>query len=146
MYRQRYLLKQAQGGIAVTSFRQQPTGDGGFRIVRPAAGATAPDATGGPWPTHRTESWSVLPDRAEFDDGWIRQTYHFIDGGLARATVTQHGRDTAVTEVWFDPALPDLSRPFEGRATSRFRLDINGQSGHGAAVTTWWEGGPPMSR
>lgn len=142
LYRQRYVLKQAQGGIAVTSFRQQPTGDGGFRVVRPAVAATAPGATGRPWPTRRTETWSVSPDRAEFDDGWIRQTYHFVEGGLSHATIQQHGRDAAVTEVWFDPALPDLSRPFEGRSTSRFRLDINGQPGHGVGtLTTWWHGG-----
>ena len=81
------------------------------------------------------------PGSAHFDDGWTRQQYGFVDGGLHRATIRQHGREDAVTELWLDPALPDLSRHFEGRATSRFRLDINGQAGHGTGtVTAWWDG------
>ena len=141
LYRQRYLLKQAQGGIAVTSLRQQPSGDGGFTIVRPGAGSLDP-GTGHPgWPTTRTERWSVDGEVATYDDGWTRQRYTFLDGGLVRASVHQYGREAPITDLWFDPALPDLSRSFEGTATSRFRLDINGQPGHGiGTVTTWWDG------
>jgi hypothetical protein len=141
LYRQRYLLKQAQGGVAVTSLRQQPSGEGGFTVVRPAAGATDPATGAAGWPTTRTEAWQVSGDTAVFDDGWTRQTYTFVDGGLSRATVHQYGREDAVTDLWFDPALPDLSRSFEGQAASRFRMDINGQAGHGTGtLTTWWEG------
>lgn len=142
LYRQRYLLRQAQGGVAVTSFRQQPSADGGFLVVRPAAGATDPATGAAGWPTHRTERWTATPDRATFDDGWTRQTHRFVDGGLARSTVHQYGREDPVTDLWFDPALPDLSRHFEGEATSRFRMDINGQPGHGTGtVVAWWEDG-----
>jgi len=40
-----------------------------------------------------------------------------------------------------DRALPDLSRPFEGTATVRFTMDVNGQPGHGTGILrAWWEG------
>lgn len=134
--RQRYLLQQAQGGLAVASFRHEPADGGDVRVVRPGAGATHPVSGAPGWPATRTETWRLDGDTLAFDDGWTRHTLHYVAGGLARATVHQYGRDEPVTDLRFQPALPDLSRPFEGEATSTFRLDINGQGGHGTGVVT----------
>ncbi len=135
LVRQRYLLAQAQGGVAVASFLQQPTDDG-VRIIRPAAGAVHPVRGSPGWPASRTESWQRSGRTLIFDDGWTRHTLEFVEGGLARATVDQFGREVPVTDLRFQPALPDLSRPFEGEVTSTFRLDINGQVGHGTGTIT----------
>ncbi len=135
----RFLLSQAQGGIAVASYRVTPT-EGGFVLERPGPDPRDP-ATGEPgWPTRATELWAADGELSTTTTALNRFEYRFVDGGLARATVFQVGRDVPVFELWLDPALPDLRRPFEGRATSRFRMDVNGQEGHGTGtVSAWWE-------
>ena len=61
---------------------------------------------------------------------------------LTRATVRQPGRESAVATVRFQPALPDVRRPFSGVVESRFGISINGQEGHavGSARVFWKEG------
>jgi hypothetical protein len=137
--RQRYILEQTQGGVAVASFRQQPREGGGFVLVRPGAGAHDPATGAAGWPTHRTEAWTQDGDTAWFDDGWTKQSLQFVEGGLARASVHQAGRTTPVFELMLDPALPNLTRRFDGVAESQFRMDVNGQAGHGrGTVRAHW--------
>ena len=118
-----FLLRQTQGGVAITSFRVDPTADG-FTLTRPAAAAED-------WPTQSTEHWSQDASSAGFDNGICRFDAHYLAGGLAHVDVRQHGVDEPVFSLRLSPALPDLRRPFTGSATSRFRMDVGGQRGHG---------------
>ncbi|NOY27321.1 MAG: hypothetical protein GXP62_15745 [Oligoflexia bacterium] len=144
IYPMKFLLEQAQGGVMVASQRQLAR-DGGFTLTRPGANPIDP-ATGEPgWPTHGTEGWTVQAGTE--DDGTaclialrdgpvITLRYVFVDGGLRRAEAWQVDHAQPVTVMRFAPALPDLSRPFAGTATSRFTLDINGQQGQGTGTVS----------
>jgi hypothetical protein len=131
---QRFLLAQVQAGVAVTNFRQE-SAEGGFSLERPGNGA--------PWPTESDEHWTVEAD------GWVRRdgpvvslAYRFVEGELERAVAVQAGEATPLLTMVFQPRLPDLRRPFDGVAESRFVADINGQEGHGTGVirTQWING------
>lgn len=65
---------------------------------------------------------------------------------LASIAVYQYGRAVPVTNITVSPALPDLRRPFNGRMTSRYVIDINGQrsSATGTLEAWWTEGGPKV--
>ncbi len=135
------LLAQSQGGFAIADFRQSDA-EGGFTLVRPA-GATD-------WPTRARERWTIA-------DGWARRpgpvvslAYHFgegeREGELDRAQAWQVGVDVPVTDVSFQPALPDLRRPFEGTVESVFAVDIAGQAGHGTGrIRCTWTGPDTVS-
>lgn len=143
IYPMHFVLEQAQGGIAAANFRQSAS-DGGFLLQRPAPGydGSGPHPNQPAWPTRRDERWTVTGAQARWTDnlGLLTYTYTFLDGGLARARVDQAGRPAPVFEMWFSPALPDLARPFQGVARSSFRMDVNGQKGHGTGqVLAWWE-------
>lgn len=60
--------------------------------------------------------------------------YFFLVNGesleLYRITTTQYGRPTPTVAISFNPALPDLRRPFNNRVTSRYVIDVNGQQNH----------------
>jgi len=143
----RFLLRQDQAGVAVTSFAVEPMDGGGFQLVRPAGADEVDPVTAEPgWPTRRLETWQVLNhvdgaatteldgQTAVFDNGINKFSYHFVNGGLQHAKVEQWGRDKPVMEMLIDPPLPDVSRPFEGEWESAFRIDVNGQVGHGIGV------------
>lgn len=126
LYPLKFVLAQTQAGFAVTDLRV--AGDGAaFTLTRPGGED--------PWPTRATESWTVT-------DGWaVREgpvttlRYHFTAAGeLDRAEVLQVGVAEPVMRVVFRPALPDLRRPFEGVAESRFAIDVAGQPGHGVGT------------
>jgi hypothetical protein len=130
LYPMKFALAQTQGGLAVASYRQEPA-DGGFRLVRPAAGE---------WPTEADERWIVDGDTAS-REGPVTLRYRWRDGELVRAQAWQAGVDVPVTDVVFSPALPDVRRAWEGVVESRFAVDIAGQPGHGVGtVKAWWEG------
>ncbi len=126
-----YALAQVQGGFAVVDASMEGD-EAGFTLTRPGRDIT--------WPTHAHEDWRVV------EHGWlVRESpvstllYHFVEGELDRALVTQQG--SVVTEVVFSPRLPDVRRRFEGTARSTFAVDINGQRGHGTGtVDVRWEG------
>lgn len=132
-----FLLRQAQGGLAVTSFRQEAADDAGaFRLQRPAGAGERDPATGAPgWPTRRQEHWTVESvgdsQHLSFDSGLNQLHYHFVAGGLSRATVQQVAVDRPVSTLWVEPALPDLRRPFAGTLVSRVRMDVGEERGHG---------------
>ncbi len=145
IYSMKFVLDQFQAGFAVASFAQRPAA-GGFELVRPAPGDD--------WPTQSHEAWSDdgrwlhrhdpivtlaydMPIRRSPDDSEIRE--------LHGAVVEQTGHELPVLRLHLDRALPDLRRPFEGRATSRFALDINGQPGHGTGtLEAWWTAEGPV--
>ena len=145
IYPMKFVLNQYQAGFAVASFTQRPAA-GGFELERPAPGVA--------WPTRGHEAWS--------DDGqWVRRHDPIVtlaydmpptqaDGGgelreLQAAEVTQTGCELPLLQLRLDRALPDLRRPFEGRAISRFALDINGQQAHGTGtIEAWWGDAGPV--
>jgi hypothetical protein len=119
-----YLLQQAQGGFAVSSWETAGDEDS-FVLTRPGSEMAWDPATGEEgWPTARSEMWTIQGDRVIGDFGLNRYEYRFENRELQQVQVEQFGRDIP----------PDLSRPFTGQAESRFRMDINGQRGHGAGI------------
>lgn len=131
LYPMKIALAQTQGGFAVADFRQSAA-PAGSELVRPSAEGVA-------WPTRARETWVE-------GDGWARRegpvtrlAYHFTGGELDEARVEQAGVDGPVFAVRFQPALPDVRRPFPGRHESRFACDVGGQPGHGVGVArAWW--------
>ena len=119
----KFLLRQTQAGVAITSFRVTPAEDG-FTLTRPASTKEA-------WPTQATETWKGSSQVASHDNGVCRLSYRFQDGGLTHAQIHQAGVEAPIFELWLTPALPDLRRPFKGTVKSTFRMDVGDQAGHG---------------
>jgi len=127
----KFLLRQTQAGVVVTNFRQTAS-DTGFTLTRPSP--ADPD-----WPTKATEDWQWDGQVATHDNGVARFHYRFTQGGLSEIEVQQHGLSEPTFQLQIRPALPDLSRPFDGQFTSRFVMHVNGQQGHGlGTITTEW--------
>jgi len=65
---------------------------------------------------------------------------------LVAVTVEQYGRNTPTMTMNISPALPDLRKPFNGRHSSRYVMDINGQRGYhvGTIEAYWTENGPKV--
>jgi hypothetical protein len=65
---------------------------------------------------------------------------------LVSITVEQYGRATPVTAITFNPPLPDIRWPFNGRRVSTFVIDVNGQQNHafGDIESYWTESGPKV--
>lgn len=130
----RFLLQQTQSGIAVTNFRQRASATG-FSLVRPSPSDPM-------WPTHGTETWAVDGDTATWDNGICQYESTFNNGGLQRVQVRQHGIETPTLVMYIEPALPDLRRQFKGVIRSQFRMDVNGQKGHGHGyIDASWDNG-----
>ena len=128
----RFLLQQTQAGLVVTNFRQTHTADG-FTLVRPSP--TEPD-----WPTASEETWNTTEQTAEFDNGVNQFVYTYVEGGLSQITVRQHGVHNPTFVMFFQPALPDLRRRFNGTLRSSFVMDVNGERGHGTGhLEVVWE-------
>ena len=132
-----YTLQQAQGGFAIASWTTQGDANG-FELSRPATQGDLLSEEEN-WPTLRTESWTVTHHAVSADFGLNQLVYEYQERELVGAKAQQWGRNEPVFELHIHPALPDLSRPFEGIHRSQFRMDINGQKGHGTGVirTQW---------
>jgi hypothetical protein len=127
----KFLLQQTQGGLAIASYRVSPA-DSGFTLTRPAS----PQED---WPTQASESWAQAATTARHDNGICAFDLSFIEGGLSKIVVSQHGIQTPVFTFLVSPALPDIRRPFTGSITSTFRMDVGDQRGHGTGdVTVRW--------
>ncbi|MFT5680142.1 MAG: hypothetical protein ACI8RZ_001047 [Myxococcota bacterium] len=135
-YKMQFLLRQAQGGFSQASYRI--TGEAGaLHIDRPVTL---------PWPSEASEDWEVSTEGdltlLRYDSGYTVQTCALSQGGLVWTEVAQHGREVPIFRASFSPALPDVRRPFDGVVTSDFRMDINGEAGHGTGhVTVQWVDG-----
>ena len=65
---------------------------------------------------------------------------------LVAVSVEQYARPTPTMTMNISPALPDLRKPFNGRHSSRYVMDVNGQRGlHVGTIEAWWtESGPKV--
>ena len=128
----RLALTQTQGGLAEGNFDQWTPGADADEFAFVTAHHKRDDIT-------VKRSWNV-----EKNDGYVtvRQesdlrtlAYRFRRSRddaleLVEAWVDVWNADDHTFHVEFDPALPDLRRPFEGRHRSRFVMDIAGQKNH----------------
>ncbi len=62
---------------------------------------------------------------------------------LRSIQVIPWGQAVPATSITFSPALPDLRRPFNGKVTSKFVIDVGGQKGFavGTAVASFGDAG-----
>ncbi len=122
----RFALIQTQAGVAVGSWEQRTTA-AGIETVHNAK-------------TH--QAWSR---REQGEQVWLEQyhpvrtlQYRFRRSGdsleLVHARVEQYARSVPVCDLHFSPALPDFRRPFSGRFSGRYVLDVNGQKSHATGV------------
>lgn len=131
----RMALVQAQGGLATGRFRVEEQGDGFVtRHLRDAA------------PVSAAWTWSVVGEHATSVQARPERTLVYdwrVAGDVAElvsAVVIQPGRAEPVTRVVFDPAIPDLRRPFSGEVSGRFVVDVNGQASHAVGGwRAWWD-------
>lgn len=65
---------------------------------------------------------------------------------LVSINVEQYGRATPVTSITFNPPVPDVRWPFNGRRNSSFVIDVNGQQNFatGEVEAYWTESGPKV--
>ncbi len=112
------LLRQTQGGFAAGRWEQSPEGTTHGSVRQ--AWHTEPTAIG-------LDGVTIHP--------WRTLRFRFRRAGeqleLVGARVEAWDEGAAACEVRFLPALPDLRYPFEGVFRGRFRIDVNGQIGHG---------------
>ena len=132
----RMALVQTQAGLAAADLSIAPT-DGGFAIAhRLPDGVVQSD-----WTVREDGDRVVLTQHQDLRDlviEGVRRDGAFETTG---ATVMQWGRATPVLHIAFSPALPDLSRKWDGEARSRFVIDVNGQEGHATGdVVSYWQG------
>ncbi len=138
----RMALKQTQAGLAIGSFREEAI-EGGLRTHHRVdeGEPVAQDWT-------LTEEAGHLLVQQHSPLRTLRYRFRLEDGAreLTELTVTQWGRTDPPAHVVLSPALPDLSRRFEGTHTSRFVVDVNGQRGHarGRLEASWGEDGPQL--
>lgn len=99
--------------------------------------------------------WAVtrLGDRVVVEQATDQRTltynYRLVQNSyleLVTITVEQYGRATPVTGITFNPPLPDVRWPFNGKRISSFVIDVNGQQNHavGEAEAFWTETGPKV--
>jgi hypothetical protein len=79
----------------------------------------------------------------------LEYNYRLVQGAyleLVSITVEQYGRATPVTAITFNPPLPDIRWPFNGRRVSSFVIDVNGQQNYafGDVESYWTESGPKV--
>lgn len=112
-------LEQTQGGLASGAFVTQGVLDGFTTVVMGEDGPRAlqwtPDATG--W----SSSSEVRTLSVEVREGTQE---------IRALQATAWDGEQPMVRVVFEPALPDLTRPFEGEVTGRFVIDTNGQEAH----------------
>jgi hypothetical protein len=156
-YRMLFVLDQYQAGFAVASFVERA-------VPSPGATGVAPDASSGPlqpgfqlqrpapgdaWPTSGLESWTDDGAIVRRPGDLVTLSYAFPERDGSRewvgAQVCQWDQVAPILGVRLDRALPDLRRPFEGRAKSHFVLDVNGQAAHGTGtLEAWWTDDGPV--
>ncbi len=124
----RMALTQTQGGIAEGTYRQHDLSADAFQTTH--AMPDGPEATQ-TWTRQRDGDSLVVRQHSELRT--LAYRFRLIEGGareLVEAWVTPWNDDEPLFRVTFAPALPDLSRPFEGDYRSRYVMDIGGQRNH----------------
>lgn len=127
------LLKQTQGGLSTGAFSMAKQ-NGKIISVHQK--------------TQIDQEWNLYNiARSEFllkqQNELRRQSYYFEEKDdkylLKSAEVVPWDTDTASFKINFFPALPDLRYHFEGKHSSTFIMDINGQENHGKGnFTAYW--------
>jgi len=164
----RMVLAQTQGGLAIADIYQEAGAPWEAEPeTREAVGSVPPEAVdagmagleGHAAPAFTTthavlsgaqirETWEVSRsgrylDAFQHDDLralHYRFAVHEDAWELLSADVWQWGRANPVMHIELAPALPDLRRPFEGRHTSRYVIDVNGQENLAVGdLEAWWE-------
>ena len=132
----RMALVQTQAGLAAADLSIAPT-DSGFAVAhRVPDGVVQSD-----WVVREVGDRVELVQHQDLRELVIEGRLR--DGAFETtgASVKQWGRATPVLHVAFSPALPDLSRRWDGEAHSRFVIDVNGQEGHATGdVVAYWRG------
>lgn len=119
------LLEQTQAGFAVASMQLTHGPGSELRVDRPVPGTQ--------WPTAAHETWTLTGDRLHYRNRTSAWDYTFKDGGVSSVTVRQAGKPEPLLRVQFSAPLPDFSRPFAGRVSRHFVMEINGRThGHGS--------------
>lgn len=141
-------LQQVQGGLATTSLRQESpmleSADLGLSTKDFVTYYSLPEehTVTREWEVRHRPGSVVAVQRSPHRS--LEYFWRVVDGAyeLTRATVRQPGRESSVATVRFQPALPDIRRPFSGIVESRFGIAINGQEGHavGTAQAFWQDG------
>lgn len=132
----RMALVQTQAGLAAADLSIAATDDGFAVAHRVPDGVVQSD-----WTVREEGDHVELVQHQALRDLLIEGVRR--DGAFETtgATVVQWGRATPVLHVAFSPALPDLSRRWDGEARSRFVIDVNGQEGHAMGeVVAYWKG------
>ncbi len=129
-------LKQTQGGLS----------SGSYRIFRKenkiiSSHQTQAEAVRQHWTVEEKDSLTVLEQKNDFRT----VTYIFENKGeslaLKVAYVQQWNKKEKGVRIEFSPALPDIRRPFEGKITSKFVLDIAGENNNAiGSITAEWQG------
>jgi hypothetical protein len=130
-------LAQTQGGLATADFSIETAG----RAIRTTHMLRSSAPASMPWTATSGPGELLLEQPGELRT--LR--YRFLDTNgsleLTEMSVQQVGAANDVVRIRLSPALPDMRRPFEGRAKSRFVIDVNGQRGHAVGtVEAFWEG------
>lgn len=118
-------LTQTQGGLAGGTWTTRPLVGGGQQTV--FLGEGRPVAV----------DWRPVDGGLEARDELrtLRAIYGPDGRELQRLEVWDWQRKDPLVVVRFQPALPDLTRPFEGEVRGDFVIDTNGQAAH--AVGAW---------
>lgn len=142
----RFVLAQTQGGISITDFRMRAVEgagvEGGFESTFGSPSGSRIPATW-QWKQSIGDTEHARVETSN-DMRTIRYTYRRAqDTGaweLTHIDVDQWGQPEPPTHIELSPPLPDLRRHFEGRHTSQFVVDVNGQRSHAVgSLTTFWE-------
>lgn len=162
----RMAVVQAQGGLATGKARISAGGREAEPIEREGlgvhplealdSGVAAPESVASdgffvtyevPDGGHVRTRWDIEEAASTVDVLQVAEVrtlrYHYRKAGsaweLEWADVVQWGSDDPITHFEVSPALPDLRRPFEGRWTGRFVIDVNGQPNHAiGTIEAWW--------
>ncbi|MCB9670098.1 MAG: hypothetical protein H6734_11545 [Alphaproteobacteria bacterium] len=103
------------------------------------------------------QRWSV---QREGERVWVRQVsdsrtlaYEYLVHGddsvleLRSIQVVPYGAAVPAAAITFSPALPDLRRPFNGKVTSKFVIDVGGDANHvvGTAESSFGDAGAKVT-
>lgn len=129
-------LQQTQGGASSGQFALSST-KGGLQSAHHKEGASVEQQ----WTVKRSGGRTIVRQQSSF-----RALQYEFEGEdtlcLKVAHAQQWNQSVPGARFEFSPALPDLRRPFEGRYTSNFVLDIEGQhrNAKGTITVEWVEG------
>ncbi|MGB1018050.1 MAG: hypothetical protein ACPGVH_03185 [Chitinophagales bacterium] len=128
------LLEQTQGGLSTGSFSMTSNKNAAKTLHNK---------------TNIEQNWNLFYTEENqfklYQKNELRSQNYFFDKKddhffLTKANVIPWNTETAAFEINFFPALPDFRYYFEGKHTSEFIMDINGQKNHGkGTISAYWD-------